>query len=287
MEFKPGMIVKLKVERKADFGYFLTSEKVESEDVLLHKRQVTEPIKVGDTVEVFLFHDHQGRLAATMEKPIVSLGNFNWLEVVSINERDGVFLYNGIDRDLFLSMDDLGPDRALWPKVGDKVPVSLIYDKKGRLMGRLLRGTPIEETAAQAPKTILNEEITGTIYSFAEKGVFVMTEEGYIAFLHFNETNEDIHLGKVITGRVTFVRDDGKINISMQPKAHERRHDDADKIYEFLEKREGGMPYTDGSDPIIIKQKFGMSKGAFKRAIGKLLKEGKVYQKDGWTDKKE
>lgn len=287
MEFKPGMIVKLKVERKADFGFFLTSEKVESEDVLLHKRQVTDPIKVGDTVEVFLFHDHQGRLAATMEKPIVSLGNFDWLEVVSINERDGVFLYNGIDRDLFLSMDDLGPDRALWPKVGDKVPVSLIYDKKGRLMGRLLRGTPIEDTAALAPKTILNEEITGTIYSFAEKGVFVMTKEGYIAFLHFNEANEDLHLGKVITGRVTFVRDDGKINISMQPKAHERRHDDADKIYEFLEKREGGMPYTDSSDPIIIKQKFNMSKGAFKRAIGKLLKEGKVYQKDGWTYKKE
>ncbi|MCT8139650.1 hypothetical protein H1D32_19225 [Anaerobacillus sp. CMMVII] len=287
MEFKPGIIVKLKVARKADFGYFLTSEKVDSEDVLLHKRQVTDPIEVGDTVEVFLFHDHQGRLAATMEKPIISLGKFDWLKVVSVNERDGVFLYNGIDRDLFLSMDDLGPDRALWPKVGDKIPVSLIYDKKGRLMGRLLRGTPIEEAAELAPKTILNEEITGTIYSFAEKGVFVMTDQGYVAFLHFNETTDDLHLGKVITARVTFVRDDGKINISMQPKAHERRHDDADKIYDFLLKREGGMPYTDNSDPMIIKQKFDMSKGAFKRAIGKLLKEGKIYQKDGWTYKKE
>ncbi|RXJ00004.1 hypothetical protein DS745_14125 [Anaerobacillus alkaliphilus] len=287
MEWKPGMIVSLKVARKADFGYFLTTEKENSEDVLLHKRQVTSPIEIGDTVEVFLFHDHQERLAATMEKPIVSLGKFDWLEVVSINERDGVFLYNGIARDLFLSMDDLGPDRSLWPKVGDKVPVSLIYDKKGRLMGRLLRGTPIEETAEKAPKTILNENVTGSIYSFAEKGVFVMTEEGYIAFLHFNEANEELHLGKVITGRVTFVRDDGKINISLQPKAHERRHDDADKIYEFLLKRDGGMPYTDNSDPIIIKQKFDMSKGAFKRAIGKLLKEGKIYQKDGWTYKKE
>lgn len=287
MEFKPGIIVKLKVARKADFGYFLTSEKENSEDVLLHKRQVTQPIEVGDIVEVFLFHDHQGRLAATMEQPIVSLGKSAWLKVVSVNERDGVFLYNGVDRDLFLSMDDLGPDRALWPKVGDEIPVSLIYDKKGRLMGRLLRGAPVEENAAHAPKTILNEEVTGTIYSFAEKGVFVMTKEGYIAFLHFNETSDELHLGKVITGRVTFVRDDGKINISMQPKAHERRHDDADKIYEFLLKREGGMPYTDNSDPTIIKQKFDMSKGAFKRAIGKLLKEGKIYQKDGWTYKKE
>ncbi|UTW69958.1 hypothetical protein KHA80_03855 [Anaerobacillus sp. HL2] len=126
-----------------------------------------------------------------------------------------------------------------------------------------------------------------TIYSFSEKGVFVMTEEGYIAFLHFNETEEDLHLGKVITGRVTFVRDDGKLNMSMQPKAHERRHDDADKIFEFLEKRDGGMPYTDKSDPLIIKQKFDMSKASFKRAIGKLLKEGKIYQKEGWTYKKE
>jgi uncharacterized protein len=287
MELKPGIIVQLKVARKADFGYFLTNEQQSIEDVLLHNRQVTEPIEVGDTLEVFLFHDHQGRLSATMEKPIVSLGKMAWLKVVSVNERDGVFLYNGIDRDLFLSMDDLGSDRSLWPKVGEQVPVSLIYDKKGRLMGRLLRGTPIEETSTQAPKTILNEEVTGTIYSFAEKGVFVFTEEGYIAFLHFNETEDELHLGKVVTGRVTFVRDDGKINMSMQPKAHERRHDDADKIYQFLLKREGGMPYTDKSDPMIIKQKFDMSKGSFKRALGKLLKDGKIYQKDGWTFKKE
>lgn len=283
MELKPGMIVKLQVARESDFGYFLTDG---NEDILLHKRQVKAPIKEGETISVFLFHDHHGRLTATMEQPIISLGQYDWLEVVSINERDGVFLYNGVARDLFLSMDELGSDRALWPKVGEKVPVSLIYDKKGRLMGRLLRGTPIEERSTPAPKEVLNQEVTGTIYSFAEKGVFVYTEEGYIAFLHFNETNEELHFGKVISGRVTFVRDDGKINMSMQPKAHERRHDDADKIYTFLEKREGGMPYTDQSDPIIIKQKFGMSKGAFKRAIGKLLKEGKIEQKDGWTFKK-
>lgn len=284
MELKPGMIVQLKVARKSDFGYFLTDE---NEDILLHNRQVKEALNIDDMVEVFLYHDHHGRLSATMEKPIISLGKFDWLEVVAVNEKDGVFLYNGIDRDLFLSMDELSSDRALWPKVGEKVPVSLTYDKKGRVMGRLLRGTPIEETAVPAPKTILNEEVTGTVYSFAEKGVFVLTEEGYIAFLHFNETEEELHFGKVIIGRVTFVRDDGKINMSMLPKAHERRHDDADKIYELLEKRDGGMPYTDKSDPIIIKQKFNMSKGAFKRALGKLLKEGKIYQKDGWTFKKE
>ncbi|OIJ22104.1 hypothetical protein BKP45_05360 [Anaerobacillus alkalidiazotrophicus] len=287
MELKPGIVVKLKVARKADFGYFLTNDQENMEDILLHNRQVTDAIEVGDMIEVFLFHDHQGRLSATMEKPIISLGKFDWLEVVSVKERDGVFLYNGIDRDLFLSMDDLGSDRSLWPKVGDKLPVSLTYDKKGRLMGRLLRGKPVEETAAPAPKSILNGEVTGTIYYFAEKGVFVMTEEGFIAFLHFNETEEELHLGKIISGRVTFVRDDGKINISMQPKAHERRYDDADKIYEILQKRDGGMPYTDKSDPLIIKQKFDMSKGSFKRALGKLLKEGKIYQEDGWTYKKE
>ncbi len=288
MELKPGMIVQLTVERKADFGYFLTDHNKEIEDILLHNRQVTEAIEVGQSIEVFLFHDHHGRLSATMEEPIISLdSNFDWLEVVSVNEKDGVFLYNGISRDLFLSMDDLGSDRSLWPKVGEKVPVSLTFDKKGRLMGRLLRGTPVEETASVAPKTILNSEITGTVYSFSEKGAFVFTEQSYIAFLHFNETSEELHLGKVLTARVTFVRDDGKINISMQPKAHERRHDDADKIFDFLLKRDGGMPYTDKSDPIIIKQKFNMSKGSFKRALGKLLKEGKIYQKDGWTFKKE
>lgn len=287
MELQPGMSVSLKVTRETDFGFFLTSDQENSEDILLHKRLVKGAIEVDQDLEVFLFHDHQDRLSATMEKPIISLGEFDWLKVVAVNERDGVFLYNGIDRDLFLSMDDLGDDRTLWPKIGDKVPVSLIFDKKGRLMGRLLRGTPIEATALHAPKSILNETVTGTIYCFAEKGVFVMTEEDHIGFLHFDETSEELHLGKVITGRVSFVRDDGKITISMQPKAYERLLDDSEKIYEFLLKSEDGMPYTDKTDPIIIREKFAMSKGSFKRALGKLLKAGKVTQKEGWTFKKE
>lgn len=289
MELKPGIVVQLKVARQSDFGYFLANENNPNnvEDVLLHNRQITKAIEIGEIIEVFLYHDHQGRLTATMEKPIISLGKFAWLKVVAINERDGVFLYNGIDRDLFLSVDDLGTDRSLWPKVDDKIPVSLAYDKKGRLIGKLLRRKELEETAVHAPKTILNTNVTGTIYALAEKGVFVMTEARYTAFLHFKEANEQLHLGKVVTGRVTFVRDDGKINISLQPKAHERRFEDADTIYQFLLKREGGMPYNDQSDPTIIKQKFAMSKGAFKRALGKLLKEGKIYQKDGWTYKKE
>lgn len=284
MGLQPGHYVKLEVVRESEFGYFLTDQ---TEDVLLHKKQVKGKLVIGEEVEVFLYQDHHGRLAATMEEPIIKFGEVGWLEVVSINERDGVFLYNGIVRDLFLSVDDLGTDRNLWPRVGEKLPVTLTYDKKGRLMARLMRGAPVEEAAPEAPKTILNGEVTGTIYYFAEKGVFLITEEGYVAFLHFKEVDEELHLGKVLKGRVTFVRDDGRINISVQPRAHERRSEDSEKIYAFLLKRDGGMPYTDQSDPMIIKQKFGMSKGAFKRAIGKLLKEGLIYQKDGWTFKKE
>ncbi|MCD8503136.1 MAG: S1-like domain-containing RNA-binding protein [Bacillaceae bacterium] len=284
MSLKPGQIVTLEVARLTDFGYFLTDQ---VEDVLLHKKQTKGSLEVGQKVEVFLFQDHQGRLAGTMEEPIITFGDIGWLEVVSINERDGVFLYNGIVRDLFLSVDDLGTDRSLWPRVGEKVPVSLTYDKKGRLMGRLMRGASVEDSAEKAPKTILNQEVTGTIYSFVEKGVFLLTEEGFVAFLHFQETDEELHLGQTLQGRVTFVRDDGRINISVKPRSHERRDVDAEKIYEFILKRDGGMPYTDQSDPAIIKQKFGMSKGAFKRAIGKLLKEGLIYQKEGWTYKKE
>lgn len=284
MSLKPGQKVTLEVARLTDFGYFLTDQ---VEDVLLHKKQTKEPLEVGQKVEVFLFQDHHGRLAGTTEEPMITFGEVGWLEVVSINERDGVFLYNGIVRDLFLSVDDLGTDRSLWPRVGEKVPVSLTYDKKGRLMGRLMRGASVEDSAEKAPKTLLNQEVTGTIYSFVEKGVFLLTEEGYVAFLHFQETDEELHLGQTLKGRVTFVRDDGRINISVKPRSHERRDADAEKIYQFIMKRDGGMPYTDQSDPSIIKQKFGMSKGAFKRAIGKLLKEGLIYQKDGWTYKKE
>ena len=89
--------------------------------------------------------------------------------------------------------------------------------------------------------------------------------------------------GQQITGRVTFLREDGRINISMRLQKENALVADAEDIYAYLVKRNGSMPYCDGTPLEIIKQKFGISKAAFKRALGHLMKEGKVRQENGWT----
>lgn len=93
-----------------------------------------------------------------------------------------------------------------------------------------------------------------------------------------------LRLGEEVKVRVTLVREDGRVNLAMSPRKEVGRDEDADRLIAFLKERPGGgMPYSDATPPDIIKQRFGISKSAFKRAMGKLMKEGLVTQKENWT----
>lgn len=129
MEWQAGDIVRLNVLRVSDFGYFI-GQADNDMNILLHRREANRELEIGEDVEVFLYHDHQNRLAATMTMPMLQFEQIAWLEIVSVEPGHGVFLYNGISRDLFLSMDELPTNRKLWPQPGDKLPVSLTRDKK-------------------------------------------------------------------------------------------------------------------------------------------------------------
>ncbi|WP_017728431.1 CvfB family protein [Halalkalibacterium ligniniphilum] len=284
MELKPGMTVLLEVVREANFGVFLSDG---TTDILLHKREMTNPVQIGETLEVFLYHDHDGRLAATTSKPLLDKDGMAWLEVVSVKQGHGLFLFNGTSRDLFLSMDELPEDRELWPQQGDRIPVSMTWDKKGRMMGKLVKGHPIEKISKKGDSSLLKQEVTATIYHFLSDGAVLLSEEGYLCFLHNTEMNHKYRLGEKVNGRVLFVREDGRLNITTFPPRKERQYDDAEVVYEYLLSRGGSMPYWDKTTPEDIQRRFQMSKAAFKRALGKLMKEGKVYQKDGWTYQKE
>lgn len=110
-----------------------------------------------------------------------------------------------------------------------------------------------------------------------------MTRERWIAFLHRSEFNGPILIGQMIKGRITFLREDGRINISLRQPKEKAINSDSEQILTFLKQRHGKMPYGDKTAPAVIKAKFGLSKASFKRALGHLMKEGKVTQKDGWT----
>ncbi|RFU66056.1 hypothetical protein D0466_05545 [Peribacillus glennii] len=280
---EPGTVVELQVERQADFGVFLTDG---NEDVLLHNNEmVTEQdIEIGDEVRVFIYHDKQGRITATMKIPEIEIGTYGWAEVVNVKEKLGVFVDIGISKDILVSVDDLPALDHLWPAVGDKLYVSLKTDRYGRLFGKLATEDVIQEIAVKTPaKGMRNTAVKGHVYRLLKVGSFMISEEGYRCFIHESERKEEPRLGEFVEGRVIERKEDGSLNISLIPFKQDQMSEDAQVIFNYLVNRGGAMPYSDKTPPDDIQFHFGLSKGAFKRALGKLMKEGKVYQEEGWT----
>lgn len=279
----PGTVVTLDVVREAPFGYFLSDGE---EDVLLHQTEITDEFNADEPQEVFLYQDGQGRIAATMTIPKVQIGQYAWVEVVEVKERLGVFVNIGIKKDILLSVDDLPELKQLWPETGAKLYCSLKIDKKNRLFAKLATEPEMRKLSIPADPSKLNKDISGTVYKLLLEGTIILTTEGYIGFIHHSERKEEPRLGQTVSGRVIAVKPDGSVNISLLPRAFEQMDADAESIFAYLMSRGGAMPYSDKSFPEEIDKRFKMSKSAFKRALGKLMKEGRVYQEDAWTYEK-
>lgn len=144
------------------------------------------------------------------------------------------------------------------------------------------RKTEIFKSALPAQNVKRGDSVTGKVYNVTDEGAFILTDEKYIGLIHKDEQTQPLKIGMAIEGRVTFVRPDGRINLSLRPQKELARVVDAEKILEYIKKRNGAMPYNDSSPPEIIKERFGISKAAFKRALGKLLKEGLVEEREDW-----
>lgn len=124
--------------------------------------------------------------------------------------------------------------------------------------------------------------LTGQIYNIIDEGAFVLTTENFIGFVHASEITQPLKIGMNLEGRVTFVRADGRINLSLKPPKEVARVADAEKIKTYMMSRGGSMPFNDDTPADVIMNKFGISKAAFKRALGKLFKEGQIEEVDGW-----
>ncbi|KZE46249.1 DNA-binding protein [Brevibacillus parabrevis] len=275
-----GMTLEMKVARKTEIGYFL---RVGNDEVFLHEKEAHERLHLDDEVEVFLYHDHENRLAATMDMPYVGMGEYGWLEVVDVSPRMGVFLDNGIKKDLLLFVDDLPKLSDEWPRPRDQILVTLKQDKLGRLLAKPVTENEVTKIAAMAGAEMLNKQVEGTVYKVIAAGAFLLTEDEHILFIHRDEMVGRLRLGQTVSSRVSYVREDGRLNGSMKERKEVQYGEDADKLLRYLINRDGAMPYTDSTEPDIIREKFQMSKSSFKRALGKLMKERRVEQVDGWT----
>ncbi|MWV45337.1 RNA-binding protein [Paenibacillus sp. HJL G12] len=287
MSLVAGTIETFEVLREVSpYGYFLDAG---DQDVLLHYTELTREIKPGDEVEVFIFYDTEDRLAATMKKPYLTLGEMAKLVVADVHPRLGCFLEMGLGRQLLLPVRELPELKELRPQVGDSVFVIMEHDKQGRLRAKLAGEQELSRHAFNAPSSWLNQWFKATVYRPLQMGTFVIVDGGVIGLgvigmIHSSERLNLLRLGEEVDVRVSHIREDGRVNLSMAQRKEVGRDQDSERILTFLKERPtGGMPYSDATPPDIIKQRFGISKSAFKRALGKLMKEGLVTQKESWT----
>ena len=279
-KYRPGDVVSLKVVRLGEMGAFLDGGTGNTDDdILLHKLQQTAEVKEGDSVKVYLYLDPSKRLTASMKLPKMREGQLGYVRVISVT-RDGGFVDIGAERGVFLPYSQMRGHVS----EGQLVWVKLYRDKSGRQAVTMRVEEDMQRASKPAEGLKVGDKVTGTIYNIVPEGFFIFTTQRFIAFLHRSEVpGGRLDFGQQITGRVTFLREDGRINISMRLQKENALVADAEDIYAYLVKRNGSMPYCDSTPLEIIKQKFGISKAAFKRALGHLMKEGKVRQENGWT----
>ncbi len=264
-----GKIQNLIVIRKTDIGVYLNEQDGEKiNEVLLPKSQVPKEIEVGDELAAFIYKDSEDRIIATTKQPKITLDKLAMLKVVEIT-KIGAFLDWGLEKDLFL------PFKQQIGKIvkGKSYMVGMYVDKSNRLCATMKIYNLLK---ANAPyKT--NNNVKGIIYSMNEKlGIFVAVDHIYHGLIPTQEIFGSYKIGDTIEARVKTITSDGKLELSLRKQAYYQIEDDAQKIMNMLKSNNGTLSLNDDSSPNEIKEALNISKAAFKRALGRLIKEGAV-----------
>lgn len=271
--FNLGEYQTLICAKKVDFGIYLEEENsVEHERILLPKKQVPESIEIGDKLEVFIYKDSDDRFIATTKKPLAGLGKLGVLNVIQVNKM-GAFLDWGLEKDLFLPFKE----QTRRVKPGENVLVAVYIDKSKRLCATMNVYKYLSSASPYKP----GDEVSGTIYEDSENyGYFVAVDNAFQGIIPKKEAYGDLEIGKVINGRVTTVRDDGKLNLRVREKFDLQYSIDMDKIMKLIDEYNGVLPFSEKASPEVIKRETGMSKNEFKKVIGHLYKQRLIEIKD-------
>lgn len=275
-----GTVQTATVLRKIDTGYVL---KKETDEVLLHHNETETELEEGEEIKVFLYNDRDNNVVATTAIPTVQMDTYEWAEVVEVIPRLGVFVHIGINKDMLISVDDLPIYTDVWPKIGDQLYVTLGKDQEDRLLALPASNGVFMNMRELAPNDLFNKPFTGRVYETSREGAAIFSEEGFRGFIHHTEREQEPRLGSIVTGRVIEVKEDGTVNVSLKPLKQDRIDDDAHTILTYLKNNDGVMHLSDRSKPEEIRESFGFSKSAFKRAVGRLMRDRKVEQRDGKT----
>ncbi len=260
----------LVIVKKVDFGVYLaeSKESASEERVLLPTKQVPREAGIGDEIEVFLYKDSKDRLIATVREPKITLHQVAELKVLQVGHI-GAFLDWGLEKDLLLPFRE----QTAQVQEGQVCLVALYIDKSDRLCATMNVYEYLEKDSPYEK----DDRVNGTVYEISrEFGAFVAIDNQYSGLIPKKELYGEIKIGDQINCRVTEVKEDGKLNLSVREKAYLQIGTDAEKVMQAIESFDGALPFNDKASPEVIRRDMQMSKNEFKRAVGHLLKNGKI-----------
>lgn len=264
-----GKFQDLYIVKQKEFGVYVNDQEgITDGSILLPIKQVPEGASIGDKISCFVYKDSQDRPIATVNTPKITLGDIRPLRVKEIGSI-GAFLDWGLEKDLFLPFkEQLGR-----VKPEEEYLVSLYIDKSSRLCATMKIGGLLS-TDHELKK---DEWVMATVYNVnPDHGVFVAVENKYLGRIPQKELHQKVSIGEQMRLRITSVDSDGKLSLSPHEKAYVQMDRDAKLVMDTIDSYDGCLPFTDKASPAVIERELGISKNAFKRAVGRLLKEGKI-----------
>ena len=246
--------------KKVEFGMYLAENPEDETRVLLPAKQVPEGLCIGDKVEIFLYRDSKDRLIATTHEPKLVLGQLAVLPVLEVG-KIGAFLDWGLEKDLWIRYKEM--TRKV--NAGDEVMVTLYIDKSRRLCASMKN---LYDLLSKDSPYKAGDEV--------EARTFAAVDDKYSAMISRHVDSSHLRIGDVIAARVVNVKPDGKLDITLREKAYLQMDSDAQKVMEVIDSYAGVLPFTEKASPEVIMRETGLSKAAFKRAIGRLYKERKI-----------
>ncbi|HEY8362532.1 MAG TPA: S1-like domain-containing RNA-binding protein [Tissierellaceae bacterium] len=263
-----GKVQELKVNKITLAGAYLVDESKEEGDVLLPRKELPQGIKVGDKIKVMVYDDPKGRRVATTKMPKAQVGEIAYLKVVN-QTKFGYFLDWGLDKDLFLPFSEtIGHVER-----GKSYLVGIYVDKSDRICATM----KIKDMLRTDSPYKKGDKVKGTIYNInRDIGAFVAVDNKYEGLIAKKDLLGVYEVGDVIEARVSNVKEDGKLDLSLREVKHVQMDIDKEIILEKLKENGGFLPFNDDTPAEIIRDELNMSKSGFKRAIGRLYKEGKI-----------
>ncbi len=262
-----GVINTLEIDRITDHGLYLVSKS--EEDVLLPRQYVTDEMKPAMLIDVFIYNDSEDRLVATTLRPKAMLGEFAYMEVVDVSSF-GAFVDWGLPKDLLV------------PKACQKTPLEVGMRSVFRVSldedsDRLIASHKFSRFLSNDFSSLqINQKVTVIPYKKTPLGYKVIVDNDFEGLIYHNEIFQKISLGESLEAYVKKIRDDDKLDISLQPVGEKSSDIAKEKIVKILKKKGGVLPLNYKSSPEDIKEVFGLSKKSYKRALTSLLEAGKI-----------